>query len=61
MEIKEIQTKKTEVVIDVICDSCGRSCKVSEGKVENEVRVDNGEPSYGFEYMKLESYWGSIL
>lgn len=58
MEIKEIQNKKMEVVTDIICDSCNKSCKKNEGKIDNDVRVDNGEPYYVFEYMNIETYWG---
>lgn len=58
METKEIQTKKAEVITDVICDCCGKSCKVYESKIENDVRVDNGELYYDFEFMKMEVRWG---
>lgn len=58
METKEIQTKKAEIITDVICDCCGKSCKVYEGKIDNDVRVDNGEPYYSFEFMKMEVHWG---
>ena len=58
MDIIEIQNKKTEVVTDVLCDCCGKSCKVDEGKIENEARVDTGEPYYSFEYMQLRAHWG---
>jgi len=34
MKIKEVQIKKSEVITDVICDCCGKSCKVDEGKME---------------------------
>lgn len=47
MEIKETQNKKTEVITDIICDCCGKSCK-----------VDNGDQHSNFEFMKLESHWG---
>jgi len=52
MEIKETQNKNIEVITDVICDCCGKSCKVYECK------LDNGEPYYSFEFMKLVTYWG---
>ena len=55
MEKTEIQTKKAEVVVDIICDCCGKSCKVLEGKIDNSARIDDGEPHYGFEFMKLEA------
>ncbi len=58
MEIKKIQNKKTEVVTDVICDCCGKSCKVSEGKIDNSSRVDNGETYYEFEFMEMKAHWG---
>lgn len=58
MEKKEIQSKKVEVITDVICDCCGKSCKVDEGKIDNDIRIDNGEPIYSFEFMKMEAHWG---
>lgn len=58
MEIKEIQNKKSEVIIDIICDCCGKSCKVDEGVIDNDVRVDNDEKHYLFEFMKMEANWG---
>ncbi len=58
MEIKQIQNKNIEVITDVICDCCGESCKAYEGKINNDARVDNGEPFYDFEFMKLEVHWG---
>jgi len=58
MRIKEIQNKKSEVVLDVLCDCCGESCKVYEGRVENPIRVDNGEITYDFEFMEMEACWG---
>lgn len=58
MKTTEIQLKKSEVVTDITCDCCGKSCKVYEGKIENDMRVDNGEMFYKFEYLKLETHWG---
>ena len=58
MVVKEIQNRKTEVTTDVICDICGKSCKVAEHRVENESRPDNGEIIYSFEYMTLSADWG---
>lgn len=58
MEKIEIQNKKAEVTIDITCDSCGESCKVLEGVIDNDVRVDKGEPYYGFEFMELKTHWG---
>ncbi len=58
MEIKQVQLKKQEVVIDILCDICGKSCKVNEGVIENDLRVDNGEKTYEFSYMNLSAYWG---
>lgn len=58
MEIKEIHNKKSEVIADVICDCCGKSCKVFEGKITNEERIDNGEPYYDFEFLSLKTNWG---
>ena len=42
MEIKEKQQKEVEIIKDVLCDCCGKSCLV------------NGMP----EYMSLKSIWG---
>jgi hypothetical protein len=58
MEIKEIQNKKTEVTVDILCDCCGKSCKVQESIITNESRVDNGEKMYDFEYMVMHGVWG---
>lgn len=58
MEVKEIQKFPTEVVVDIICDCCGKSCKVQEGIIDNEDRVDHGEKYRSFEYMKLCACWG---
>ena len=58
MEIKEIQQHNTEVITDVLCDSCGKSCKADEFIMENPLRVDNGRKMYIFEYMELKANWG---
>ena|ERR1035437_9885395 len=58
MEVKEIQNKKAEVVVDVICDCCGNSCKKDEGVIDNKSSEDNGEKWYSFNYMTLQAYWG---
>jgi len=58
MEKKEIQDRKQEVVTDIICDCCGKSCKVNEDKINNDLKADNGEPYFIFEFMKLEAVWG---
>jgi len=48
-----IKTKKikksVEVVTDVICDSCGKSCKVY---------LDQKKKSFNFEFMTLDAHWG---
>ncbi len=41
IEIKK-ELKEQDVVQDVLCDSCGKSCKTE----------------YGFEYLKLSTHWG---
>ena len=58
MEKKEIQVKKKEVVVDIICDCCGKSCREIQSTVMNKSRIDEGEPSYYFEYMELKANWG---
>lgn len=58
MENKEIQNRKTEIITDIICDSCGKSCKVDEGIVDNDMRLDKGEKVCVYEFMKLEVHWG---
>jgi len=58
MEKKETQNQNIEVICDVICDSCGKSCKVYESIVDNEVRPDFGQKFYVFESMKLIVDWG---
>jgi len=39
----------TKVLTDVICDSCGKSCKVY---------LDINRRAFGFEYMTLSATWG---
>ncbi len=49
--MKKIKTvsKKVEVVTDVICDSCGKSCKVY---------LDQKKKTFNFEFMTLDAHWG---
>jgi hypothetical protein len=42
MKIKAKENREIEVITDIICDSCGKSCKTD---------VD-------YEYMTLEANWG---
>lgn len=42
MEVKKKENREIEVIADIICDSCGNSCKTE---------VD-------YEYMTLEANWG---
>ena len=58
MDIKEKQNRKVIITKDVLCDCCGESCKVNESVVNNEVREDDGEMMYSFEYMELSANWG---
>lgn len=58
MEIKEVQKFQTEIITDIICDSCGKSCKVDEYIIRNDARIDNGEKDRIFEYMELKAVWG---
>jgi hypothetical protein len=58
MKITEIQNRKTEIVTDIICDICGKSCKKKEDIINNDLRLDHGEPYYVFEYMTLYGNWG---
>ncbi len=58
MEIKQIKNIKSEVVTDIICDCCGKSCKTKEGVIDNELRIDNFDDYYDFEFMELKAYWG---
>jgi hypothetical protein len=58
MEIKVVKSINNEVVTDIICDCCGKSCKVDEFKIDNELRPDNGETHYDFEFMSLQAHWG---
>lgn len=52
MELKEIKNKEVEIITDIICDCCGKSCKTDEYK------LDNGDVAYNFEYMTLSAEWG---
>lgn len=58
MKHKEIQKINSEVVTDITCDICGKSCKVDEGVINNELRPDNGNMYREFEYMTLTAHWG---
>ena len=51
MEIKEIQKIDNEVTTDVICDCCGKSCRMYYTDV-------NEQSHYNFEFMTLETHWG---
>lgn len=53
-----IEDRKTEIVDDIICDSCGKSCMVEEFVVDNEIRLDHGTKAKEFEYMELFANWG---
>lgn len=50
MEKKIIEDRKTEVLIDIICDSCGKSCCVD--------KFDHGTEHKSFEHMELKASWG---
>lgn len=58
MKKKEKHQRKVDIVVDIICDCCGNSCKVGEGIVDNDLRDDHGQPFYDFEYMELNANWG---
>lgn len=58
MKTVEKHTRKVDVVVDVICDCCGNSCKVGEGVVDNDLRDDHGQMHYDYEYMELHASWG---
>lgn len=58
METREVQKFPTSIVTDIICDCCGKSCKVDEGVIDNDIRIDHGEKYRTFEYMKLNAIWG---
>lgn len=58
MEITRIEEVKTEIVVDIICDSCGKSCKKEEYVVDNEHNPEYGKNSPIFEYMELSANWG---
>lgn len=48
--IKTKKAKKSVIVTtDVICDCCGKSCKVY---------IDAKEKHFNFQYMTLEATWG---
>jgi len=56
MKKTEIIKSEREEVIDVLCDSCGESCRVElclplEGEDPKDV-------PHNFEYMRLKSAWG---
>jgi hypothetical protein len=48
MEVKKRIRKTVEVVTDVLCDCCGKSCRVDASL--------GGDRQY--EYMELTAFWG---
>lgn len=58
MEILKPVKKTENAVIDIICDSCGKSCKIHTMIIDNDLREDNGQTHHIFEYMKLEANFG---
>ena len=50
-QMKKMKTanRRTNVVVDVICDSCGKSCKVY---------ITADKRAFNFQYMTLEATWG---
>lgn len=58
MEITRIENIKTETIVDVICDCCGKSCKKEEFVVDNEISPEYGKNSPIFEFMELAADWG---
>ena len=61
MKTEKIIDTKKEIVTEIICDCCGKSCKVDEGVIDNDLRLDNNEPYYHFSYMKLEVFGDTIV
>jgi len=47
-DIKKKIRKTVEVVTDILCDCCGKSCKVKS--------IIGGQPQY--EFMELKAFWG---
>ncbi|MEK6878876.1 MAG: hypothetical protein AABY22_04675 [Nanoarchaeota archaeon] len=43
---------------DILCDSCGKSCKKEEFVIDNNLRSDHGQKEYIFEYMLMTANWG---
>lgn len=52
MENKQIQNRKTEVIVDITCDCCGKSCKMYDGRADDDMLFSV------FEFMKMEANWG---
>jgi hypothetical protein len=48
----KVETKKVEVITDILCDICGNSC-VADRWVDK-----NGDEQIAAEYMKLDANWG---
>jgi uncharacterized cysteine cluster protein YcgN (CxxCxxCC family) len=51
MEIKELKLVTTERVVEVICDSCGKSC--SKQYTDMDGNIHNA-----FEYLTMSAHWG---
>ena len=58
MEIKKTRKIEEEYVDDIICDSCGESCKKQEYVIDNEDHPKYGQKAMSFEFMKLSAGWG---
>ncbi len=58
MKVNKVIESKKEVLYDIICDCCEKSCMVLEGVIDNPVRIDNGEVFKSFEFMSMEVHWG---
>lgn len=58
MEIIEKQQISLNVITDILCDCCGKSCKVREDEITNPSNIRFAQKDYQFSYMELHANWG---
>lgn len=58
MIFKETIETKKEVITEILCDSCGKSCKKHSYVVNNPLSPNYSEKEYVFESMELSANWG---
>ena len=60
MIIKEKDSLGEEISTDVICDSCGNSCRRNFDSNNPKFILNDGEVFFSCEYMKIKACWGVL-